>query len=309
MDFDWTAHSGCSCCGEQHLIQSLDEITLRRLQRVALSTKAAGDEPPFVTMEEGATVDLADNADAVADDIYPRLIKAIEHDPFDRSTLRLEVEIAEQAWRERAWPGSLEEALSALYGDALDAGDGALATTRISFLERMRMVNGMLGSTKYYTNEYFNTQVMPAVIDAVDAATVNQGRNAAIDAIRQVLDRRLHSVPYWNIVANAAVSRSYHYGLIHSGVRAGYRFVQFSAVRDDKTSQICLDMDGKQWSAMDLLNLVDRMAQAGVAELKRMAPWVKPAEIAGKTETELLDMGVCIPPLHGHCRSQLTFVV
>jgi hypothetical protein len=308
MDFDWVAHGGCTCCGEASLIQSLDDIVLRRLQRAA--TKAhERDEPPFVDAEEGATVDLSDNADAVADDIYPRLLKAIEYDPFDRSTLSLEIGIAEQAWRERAWPGSLEEALSALYSEALDLGDAALSSTRISYLERMRMVNGMLSSTKYYTNDYFTSQVMPAVVDAVDAATVNQGRNAAIDAIRQVLDRRLRSVPYWNIVANAAVSRSYHYGLIHSGVRAGYRFVEFSAVRDDKTSAICIDMDGKQWNANDLLTLVDRIAQAGVSELKRISPWVKPSDSEGKTETELFEMGVCIPPLHGRCRSQLVFTV
>ena len=31
--------------------------------------------------------------------------------------------------------------------------------------------------------------------------------------------------------------------------------------------------------------------------------------VAGKTESELYAMGVCIPPLHGRCRSQLVFVL
>jgi hypothetical protein len=92
-------------------------------------------------------------------------------------------------------------------------------------------------------------------------------------------------------------------------VRAGYRFVEFNAVEDDKTSQICRDMDGKQWNAMDLLNLIDNIAIAGPEQVKRLSPWVKPADIEGKTDDELVAMGVCIPPLHGHCRSQLSFIV
>lgn len=292
------------------MLDTLEDLALRQLQRVAFRAEGIEEDlPPFVDDELAATAVLANHADELADEVEPGLIRVIEADPYNDIAIMAEAEAAERAWRDRAFPGSMEVALSPIYARALATGDAALSSTRLSDLERMRLINNMVRSGKYYTNNYFNTQVMPALVSAVDSARLNQDRNIALDTIRATLDRRLRSVPYWNVVANAAASRSYHYGLIHSGVRAGYRFVSFKARVDTRTSKTCLELNGRTWAALDMLTLVNKIAAADPEEVKTLAPWVKYTEITGKSDRDLYLMGVCIPPLHGRCRSQLVFTV
>lgn len=189
---------------------------------------------------------------------------------------------------------------------AAGGGGGAGAANILDDFPRFGdILDGMVRSAKYYTNNYFNTQVVPAlyrdverVITSTDAVT-----DASWTAVREALAARLKSVPYWRVVANAAASRAYHYGVVKGGELGGYRAYQIVAVVDEKTSDICLYMNGKTFWLADASAHMERVAAAEGDEIKQVAPWLKLSAIEELDAAGLRDAGFLVPPFHGSCRT------
>lgn len=311
-------HTACGCCGYHASEDILTKMSFAALERAALDyvglkrvLKEESGDAPYVDGEVRLTELLADNAMEQADQIEEPLFEAIGDEYLDEVRITTAMMIGGAAWQAASWPDKLEnevrETLSAI---ALIGQHDIPFGPALSDIQRLRIVNGMSLSAKYYTNRYFNEHVMTAVVDAVHVAVLNGLANDQnqIRAIHTLLDRRLRSVPYWNIVANGAASRAYHYGYIKTGEAHGFTTIGFQATMDSKTSQICRDMNGKQWHIRQLSDLADRIADANGDEIKTVAPWMKPADIEGMDETQLALAGVAIPPLHGRCRSRLVFI-
>lgn len=168
----------------------------------------------------------------------------------------------------------------------------------------------MVAATKYFTNHYFNDHVVPdlkTIIQKIIEADVNVDVEA-YRAIREAMSNRLKSVPYWRLVANAAASRGFHYGAIKAGMTQGHRAYRIVAVLDNRTSEICKHMNGKEFWVADAELQVVRAALAQGDEIKYVAPWLREAEIVGKNADELRELGFIVPPFHGHCRSTIRFV-
>lgn len=189
---------------------------------------------------------------------------------------------------------------SAMAGDAKIAGE---------FFRANVILDDMVKAAKYYTNNYFNRMVVPQLQAIVhEALLTGQLDSTTYQAIRTVMSDRLKSVPYWRIVANAAASRSYHYGAIRAGQALGRRGYQIVAVLDTKTSDICRSMNGKQFWVADGVLQASRAAEAEDEAIKNVAPWLQPSEIIGLSNDELRQMGFIVPPFHGGCRSTIKFV-
>ncbi|AHC30436.1 phage head morphogenesis protein [Rhizobium phage vB_RleS_L338C] len=122
-----------------------------------------------------------------------------------------------------------------------------------------------------------------------------------------MLHTRLKTVPYWRVVANAAASRAYHYGVLKSGQSAGRRYYEFSAILDAKTSETCWALNGMQWPVADAIALMERIAAAEPEEVKTLAPWInyKTLEPMLSNPFAMQSLGVIIPPVHGNCRSTI----
>jgi hypothetical protein len=172
------------------------------------------------------------------------------------------------------------------------------------------ILDDMVQATKYFTNNYFTTQVAPQLRGIVQNA-INTGvlDEETYRLVRQTMADRLYSVPYWRIVANAAASRGYHYGAVKAGMIVGKRAYRLVAVLDDRTSDICRTLNGKEFWLADAEVQATRIAVAENDEIKTVAPWVKNVEqVLGKSATELRDAGYLLPPFHANCRTTIQFV-
>lgn len=163
----------------------------------------------------------------------------------------------------------------------------------------------IIKATRYSTNRFFNTQIVPGILSAVDNAFHAPG-TLDLASLQADIARHFRTVPYWRLIANLAASRGYHYGYLRVMQQRGIIAYQFVAVIDERTSAICRAMNGKQFLVADAVNLMDGLANdpdpmAG----KTRTPWVQPVAIEGKTNTELAAMGVMVPPLHPLCRSTI----
>jgi len=207
------------------------------------------------------------------------------------------------------------DAISYALGDALTAGtsftEGVTGSrVPLSNHARARMQEGMLKASKYYTNQFFNTQVMPALFKAIELGVGSAGDNLIFSTIKEVLHERLKTVPYWRVVANAAASRAYHYGVLKSAQSAGRRFYQYHAVLDAKTSEVCWALHGRTWAVADAVALMERIAEAEPEEVKTLAPWLRYKDIEPLLSNPFgLDaLGIIIPPVHGNCRSTVVLI-
>lgn len=109
---------------------------------------------------------------------------------------------------------------------------------------------------------------------------------------------------YWNVVANAAVVRGQTMGSVSGLNRAGAKSYRFQALIDQRTSDICRDMNGKVFTIEQANAHVDRVVAADSPDaMKETWPWVQASAIAGQSTTELAAAGIMMPPLHGNCRS------
>ena len=165
----------------------------------------------------------------------------------------------------------------------------------------------VVASTKYYSNRYFNDQVIPAVMKNVDKILKNKEFDSrlAFNEIRKMLEDRYKSVPYWHLVANQAVSRGYHYGFLKGGQYAGKTIVRYVSVIDNRTTDLCRNLNGKEWYLADALVTAERRALAEGDELKNINPWMEWEDVKHLEDRDLLAMGVVVPPNHARCRSTL----
>lgn len=205
--------------------------------------------------------------------------------------------------------GIAEAAVATAIATAVASGESLVSANILRGVpSRSQVIDGMIASTRYYTNEFFNTQVVPSLITEVRKVLDGTGTFAKPDfrSVQKVLDARLKSVPYWRVVANASASRSFHYGFLKAAQFQGFTSYRFEAVIDQRTSEICNHLDGTIWHLADAINLVERTAKAENAEeVKELMPWVKFDDIKELDQNALRDLGVMVPPLHGNCRSTI----
>lgn len=209
--------------------------------------------------------------------------------------------------------GSTQKAVEEAIDNVIKRGAasiGVTASTMDSLATKRQVLEGMVDSSKYYTNQYFNTQVAPRLFKQIDDIIEAGGdvNTAGYTAIRETMEARLKSTPYWRVVANSAASRSYHYGVVKAGMVTGRRGYKYVAIIDERTSDICRDMNGREFWLADAERQIIRSATSTGEEIKENSPWLAPTEIIGKTNNELVAQGTILPPLHGNCRSTITLI-
>lgn len=175
---------------------------------------------------------------------------------------------------------------------------------------RELVLDGMVKSTKYYTNNYFNSFVVPSLQDAVQKHfMLGEGGPEEFAEIQRMLNMRLKTVPYWRTVANVAASRSYHYGMLKAGSLGGMRGYRLWNPMDEKTSKVCKSLYMKEFWLADAVILIERTAGAADAEeVKQLQPWLSAKQVEGLSSSELAARGVMVPPFHGLCRTTLELI-
>lgn len=122
---------------------------------------------------------------------------------------------------------------------------------------------------------------------------------------------------YWRGFSNNAITRSRSLGQVGGYVEAGASVYRISAIIDKLTSEICLGMNGKEFTVERAVNLRDDLiASENTDNVKSVAPWRKPGDLedrAGGTPlkdipADQLPAGMEFPPYHFNCRTTTVMV-
>ncbi len=268
-------------------------------------------DDPFLADELAVALALSRRTKEQADVAVNMYDEVLSGDNFDEDRFNNVTTSVQKLWEE-TWDKPTEVAVTAAIVSALATGERKISAGILQGVpSRKAVLDGMVRASKFHTNEFFNTQVMPSLQSQVIAMLEGTPAMGSPDLgiIRAVLDRRLKSVPYWRVVANAATSRSYHYGFLKAAQAQGFRAYRYTAVIDERTSEICTFLDGREWFIADALNIVERVAATDDPEVvKNLAPWPKFADVKDLDGEGLRSLGVIVPPVHGNCRSTIEMV-
>lgn len=164
---------------------------------------------------------------------------------------------------------------------------------------------GIIAAARYTTNRYFNTQVLPAITRSIDAF-FNRLDAPNLAQIQLEIAAHFRTVPYWQLVANVAASRGYHYGMLRMAQNQGVIAYRIVAVIDSRTSLICRALNGREFLVAEAVNLMDALASdPDPLAAKTRTPWVKATAVEGKSSRDLAGMGVMLPPFHPLCRTTI----
>lgn len=189
-------------------------------------------------------------------------------------------------------------------GSIAATGDSSLLR---NFYRREAIIKNMIDASKYYTNNYFNNQVVPSLIKEINKIIDTAGSTSTQEwgTIRDLMDKRLKTVPYWRVVANSAASRAYHYGVVKAGQLSKKRGYRIKATIDSKTSDICRKLNGKEFWLSDAVNLMESVLKSQPEDVKFTHPWVNFKDVENKNNRQLASEGIIMPPFHGNCRTTI----
>lgn len=129
--------------------------------------------------------------------------------------------------------------------------------------------------------------------------------NAAVDGTAKMMA---------SISANLTTSRLVSFGFLSEAADSGVLRYKLQAVMDDKTSDICISLDGREFEVQQSLDYMQRVLETVDPEsLKIISPFVSGSassidRMDGMTDEELQAAGIMVPPFHVHCRTILVLV-
>lgn len=118
---------------------------------------------------------------------------------------------------------------------------------------------------------------------------------------------------YWRGLASNAATRSVNMGAAEAFVEGGVTRYEWVSVLDERTSDICEELDGTTFDVEHLTTLRSKMLEADDPEtVKEVWRWTSGKEVRGIKDGATGDLGralaakgISAPPAHFHCRSQL----
>ena len=293
------------------------EITAKQEAHRVHSRKAEGDGWEFIDGElriaKAVGMAVAKQA-SVALEAYDRMVGLKSGSPIMYTTKGLEDKLSKQLEQldpimRESWTGDTDKLVTKIIGSMADKGARrAGAFRRFKNLPTRALIEeGMVASTKYYSNTYFNRVVLPSMTGHINRQLEAGGAfdDTYFRALRGHMDKRLKSVPHWRLVGNQAASRAYHYGLARAGLADGYTGYTLKAVLDERTTQVCRSLNGHTFWLADGVARVERVARMVPSRMKQEAPWANFEDVDGKDSAELAKSEILMPPFHGNCRTTI----
>lgn len=104
---------------------------------------------------------------------------------------------------------------------------------------------------------------------------------------------------YFRGLAANGMNRSRSFGMIQGYVDAHVIELEIMAVMDERTSEICREMNGRRIPVSVAVQQRDELMMAASPEdVKTIAPWPKLDDIKGLQTGDILAQGVRMPPFH-----------
>lgn len=164
--------------------------------------------------------------------------------------------------------------------------------------------------TQGTTGAFFEQVIAPTLTrmlrPMLDDARAAEGRGetyvADFTEVRGLIDAQVSQTSRWRVVANASVSRAYHFGFLRAAEISNVEFYVWVAVGDERVCPICTELDGKTFPVRGALDLMDRVAESDDPDaVKTILPWPKKVE-------DVRGPVIMVPPAHGRCRCTIRIV-
>lgn len=120
---------------------------------------------------------------------------------------------------------------------------------------------------------------------------------------------------YWRGLAANGMNRARNFGLVQGYVELNIQYLEILAVLDERTSEVCKEMNGKRIPVADAVVQRDTlMAMQDPEDVRLVSPFVQLSDIQnenGRTKaiSDLSAMGVTMPPYHFNCRTTVVEVL
>lgn len=198
------------------------------------------------------------------------------------------------------------------------------------------VVKGLAKDGPYWLGEFYETHLSLRIQELGYNVAVEGGfgREAAGRTLRDALTEEFRlrggassfesTIParfagnvdnYTRIVSANVAQRSRVYSSVAAMSDAGFTRYQFTAVMDERTSEVCQEMNGRIFTVAKAVQTLRAVAEAETPEaFMESHPWPKDAEeirtVAGTGSLEeqsknLESQNISLPPLHGFCRSSI----
>jgi len=186
----------------------------------------------------------------------------------------------------------------------------------------------------YWIGKFYNRELSGRISEVAKDAVTSKGlgRNEAARVMDSTLKQEFSlfggksnyasEVPgqfagnlhdYNKILTSNVAGRSRNFGFLTAMGEASVERFRFTAVMDERTSEVCQEMDGREFSVSYAVSRLEEIAESDNPEaFKDLAPWPKDVNqllaIAGtgsqaEQNSRLEAAGFQFPPLHGKCRS------
>ena len=206
-----------------------------------------------------------------------------------------------------------EEAIDKQLEDVITKG-ALVSVGTINLLIKSRknaIKEGLKNQTIWFTNNYAGRIVQPKINEAI--SKLNSGAVADVPAaftkLKDSVEKDFTDSPYFKTVANTQTSRAYHYGVLKSGEALGYSKYRYRAILDSRTTRICRELDGIEYSVPEAVSGLETVTQANPEAAISSYPFIDEKTLPENNVKEYLkSLGAKVPPQHFNCRSSLVFV-
>lgn len=173
---------------------------------------------------------------------------------------------------------------------------------------------GLHDAGLFWIGNFYGNHLTDATLQAlVEREIVKGGRSRAEagKALKAAIEKWSgpKSDAYWTGLAATVATRARSFGALSAMAETGAVTYEYVNPMDERTSEVCRELDGTTFTLKASLDLRDRFLRASSPEAsKAIAPWPKPDDLVRADGTrlsgaELQAKGIAWPPLHFHCRS------
>jgi hypothetical protein len=210
---------------------------------------------------------------------------------------------------------TLAKKVEAAISAAMLGGAAAVTTTGKSLFAndeftKVGVRQGLVYGTNTAVNAFYSDIMVPKLQREVERFATHGDRAKLFNGMNAFLQKNISfESPYWKVVANSAISRAHHYGMLRAAYESGKTGYFLLAVLDDKTTEICRALNGREFWVADGLNFMESVIRADDDEVRTVDPWITNVEqVEGKTTEQLRHDQILTPPFHSNCRTTLQII-
>lgn len=175
----------------------------------------------------------------------------------------------------------------------------------------------------YWIHGYYDKQLSQSLADAMaQGLQEGLGREAIGNKLKEFFEDYpgvgVKPAAYWEGLAANGMSRARNFGQVQGYVDLQVKELRILAVIDERTSDICREMNGRVIRTIDAVEQRERLMSATMPEeVKTAAPWFTPDQIRAKLgrpegalpTQEIVGLGMTLPPYHFNCRTTVVETV